>query len=94
METQFEMLRREIERLRERSDHSVEVRIQDRATIAENIAAVRISMANLEGRLLSLETGMTRLVSHSNWLLRLIIGGLCLAAVNFAIKGGLVHGLS
>lgn len=91
MEAQVELVRREIERLRERSDQAVELRLQDRATLAESLAAVRISIASLEGRLLSLETGMMRLMSHSTWLLRLIVGGLALAAVNFAIKGGLVN---
>jgi hypothetical protein len=94
LEAQIELIRREIERLREKSEQAVTVRLEDRATFAENVAAVRISMANLEGRLSSLENGMMRLMSHSTWLLRLIVGGLGLAAVNFAIKGGLAHGLA
>lgn len=51
-----------------------------------------MSVSNLEGRLKVLEDGVSRLMTHSTWLLRLLVGGFILALVNFTVEGGLFNG--
>ena len=94
MEAQIEMMRRELERLREKSEQALNERNADRIKISEVVATIQVTVAQLDGRLSSLEGGMMRLMSHSTWLLRLITGGIAVAILNFALEGGFLNGLS
>lgn len=94
MEAQIELIRRELERLREKSELNINERHADRVRLSEVNASIQVTMAQLDARLSSLEAGMLRLMSHSTWLLRLISGGILVAILNFALEGGLLNGLS
>ena len=83
----------ELARLRDRIDEVAETRQEDRIRRAEELSEVRVSVRTVEARLRSLETGLDRLMTHSTWLLRLLVGGFVAALLQLTVKGGLIGGL-
>lgn len=86
-----EELRREVARLRDDLEHTIRDRQEDRIRKVEEYAEIRMSVVSLEGRLKTLEEGLARLMTHSTWLLRLLIGAFLVAAANFTLEGGLLN---
>jgi hypothetical protein len=82
----------ELARLRDKIDEVSETRQEDRIRRAEELSEVRVSIRTVEARLKALETGLERLMTHSTWLLRLLIGGFLAALLQFTVKGGLLSG--
>lgn len=85
-------IRREMSRIRDDLEQSIRDRQEDRIRKVEEYAEIRMSVSNLEGRLKILEDGVSRLMMHSTWLLRLLVGGFIIALVNFTVEGGLLNG--
>lgn len=83
----------ELSRLRDKIDEVAETRQEDRIRRAEELSEVRISVRTVEARLRTLESGLERLMTHSTWLLRLLVGGFLAALLQFTVKGGLIGGL-
>jgi hypothetical protein len=55
---------------------------------AEDYGAFRVQITAIEARLGSVEEGVRTLMTHSTWLLRILVGGIAVAAVQFAMSGG------
>lgn len=55
---------------------------------AEDYGAFRVQVTAIEARLGSVEDGVRTLMTHSTWLLRILVGGMAVAAVQFALGGG------
>jgi hypothetical protein len=55
---------------------------------AEDYGAFRVQVTAIEARLGAVEDGVRTLMMHSTWLLRILVGGIAVAAVQFALSGG------
>ncbi len=86
-------LQSELHRLREKVETFSEHRNEDRIRRAEELSEVRVSIRTVEARLKVLEDGLGRLMTHSTWLLRLLVGGFLAALLQFTVKGGLLGGI-
>jgi len=82
-------IREELSRLRvvvaDLDNHRQESRVKR----AEDFAAFKVQINAVEARLAGVEAGVTTLMTHSTWLLRILIGGLVVAVLQFALKGGM-----
>jgi hypothetical protein len=83
----------DIGRVRDKLDVLDHDRNEDRIRRAEELSQLRVSLTTNESRIRTLEEGVGRLITHSTWLVRLIIGGLLAGILQFAIKGGLIGAL-
>jgi hypothetical protein len=83
----------DIERLRDKIDALEQDRNEDRIRRAEELAQLRVGIAAGESRLKTLESGLGRVMTHFTWVLRLLVGGVLAALLQFTIKGGLINGL-
>lgn len=83
----------ELDRLRDKLGELADDRQEDRIRRAEELSDVRVSIRTVEARLKALEDGLERLMTHSTWLLRLLVGGLIAGLLQFTIKGGLLNAL-
>jgi hypothetical protein len=88
-----QQLHAELHRLREKVDEFSDNRNEDRIRRAEELSEVRVAIRTVEARLKALEDGLGRLMTHSTWLLRLLVGGFLAALLQFTVKGGLLGGL-
>lgn len=91
MEAQISAIFRELEKIQERSSKSHEDRLSDRVKVSEDIAEVRVLIAGLQHRLETIEGAMLRLMANSTWLLRILVGAVAIASVNFMLEGGLAN---
>ena len=89
----FQHLKTELARLQDRVLAISEDRNEDRIRRAEDLGEVRVAIRTVEARLKVLEDGMGRLMTHSTWLLRLLVGGFLAALLQFTLQGGLVDAL-
>jgi hypothetical protein len=89
----LQQVQSEMLRLRERVEDFSDQRNEDRIRRAEELSDVRVSIRTVEARLKVLEDGLGRLMTHSTWLLRLLVGGFLAALLQFTIKGGLLGAL-
>lgn len=86
-------LHRDVSELREKVAQFEQARYETRLQRAEDMSEVRVSIRTVEARLKVLEDGMGQLMTHSTWLLRLLVGGFIAALLQFTIQGGLVNAL-
>jgi hypothetical protein len=91
VEAQISAIFRELEKIQERSTKAHEERVSDRVKVSENLAEVRVLIAGLQHRLETIEGAMLRLMANSTWLLRILVGAVAVASVNFLLEGGLAH---
>lgn len=56
---------------------------------AEDYGAFRVQVTAIEARLGAVEDGVRTLMTHSTWLLRILVGGIAVAALQFVMTGGL-----
>jgi hypothetical protein len=82
-------IKEEISRLRAVVADLDNHRQESRVRRAEDFAAFKVQITSVEVRLASVEAGVSTLMTHSTWLLRILIGGLVVAVLQFALKGGL-----
>ena len=87
-EISVQHLRAELDRLQDRIQDIADNHQEERIRRAEDLGEVRVSIRTVETRLKVLEDGMGRLMTHSTWLLRLLVGGFLAAFLQFAMQGG------
>jgi hypothetical protein len=76
----------ELERLRSKLHDVEKVRLEDRLVHSQEFGALKVQMTAFETRLSVVEDGVKRLMTHSTWLLRLLIGGIGAAALQYIME--------
>ena len=65
--------------------------LAERSACSDEVSAMRDRFVALEARLNAMEDDLVRIMSHSKWLLRLLLGGIVLLTAEFLLEGELFH---
>lgn len=77
----------EMERLHQRLFELERARLEDRIVLLEDFGGIKVQMTSFDSRIGHVEDGVRRLMTHSTWLLRILIGAIAVAMMQFLIEG-------